>query len=227
MDKCRGCYRSLHEVRITICEDIRKIRKIGFFGWNKREPLVEMCHFVNYNLVCAAMLYQFERFLVVKVAERVQELSRQKCHGCDAGYNLDQLHHCMILPIKDKIELFLPRAKDEALARLNNLFHLYQQTAWEDDEQVLIDGGRTFIVKLNVNHLMDRRYVNEDTVMENPYNTSWLADETEFLVTQIENNFNCQPPPLATLPPFLPLDLSDEGQKIAPKKSKKRKTDDC
>ena len=192
-----------------------------------------MRHFLNYILVYAAM-HQFEQFLVVKIAERVQELSRLKCPGCVTVYPLDQLHHCMTVPLKDRIKLFLPRAKDEALARLNNLFHLYHslyQKACVD----YIEGSRAFIAKLTVNHLIDRRYVNEDSVVMYPYNTTWLYEEEDFLVAQIESNMlqdvlNTLPPlpPLSTLPPIAPLDPADEEQKIAPKKrNRKLKTKDC
>ena len=127
----------------------------------------------------------------------------------------------MTVPIKDKIELFLPRVKDEALSKFDNLFHLYQQTAWVDDEQIFIEGGRAFIGHLKADHLLDRRYINEDTVMEYQYNTTWLALEEDFLAAQIENNF------VAPLAPILPLDLSDEQQKITPKKNSKKRKKDC
>ena len=160
---------------------------------------------------------QFQRFLVVKIAERLQELSRQKCQGCIGFYNLDQLHHCMSVPLEKKIELFLPRIKEEALARLDNLFHIYQQTAWVEDEQVLIKASRAFITELTVDHLLDRRFVNEDSILEFPYDTSWsLSDEA--VAAKIEQQ---------VLPPILPLDPADEHQSIAPspRKGKKRKTD--
>ena len=177
-------------------------------------------------------MQQFEQFLVVKIAERVQEISRFKCSGCISGYSLDQLHHCMTVPLNDKIELFLPRAKDEALARLNNLFHLYQQKAWEDVDY--IEDSRAFIAKLKVNHLIDRRYVNEDSVVMYPYNTTWLYEEDDFLVAQIESNvlqdvLNTLPtlPPLP-LPPLAPLPPILDPAVAAPKKKKRKlKTKDC
>ena len=136
--------------------------------------------------VCS--MFRFERFLVVKLAERTQELSRLRCRGCIEGYLLDQLHDCMKVPLKEKINIFIHRAKDEALTKINNLFHIYQQSAWVDDEQMVIEAGKTFIANLTANGLMDRRYVNEDTVMEYPYNTSWVADEDDFLAAQVEQN---------------------------------------
>ena len=175
-----------------------------------------MCHFLNYNLVYAAtpdMLYQFERFLVVKIAERTQQLSRLRCQGCISGHIFDQLHRCMKVTLKEKIEIFLPKVKDEALSRLNNLFHLYQQYAWVEDEQAFIEGGKTFIATIQADHLLDRRYVNEDTVIECPFDTSWLAEEDDFLVAQIEN----------TMPTILPA--IEELDPVAPKKKRKKGKD--
>ena len=186
---------------------------------NKRAESLEMGPFLKLQPIVCSMLYQFKRFIVVKIAERVQELSRQKCSGCTIGYSLDQLHPCGSLPLKDKIKIFLPRAKEEALSKLNNIFYIFQQRAWIDDELLFIEEGKAFIKDINYFDLLDRRYVNEDTVMEYPYNTSWLSDEDDFLAVQIENTF------VQTLPPLLPLDPADENQKITPvgKKSRKRK----
>ena len=167
------------------------------------------------------MFYQFERFLVVKVAERVQQLSRHKCLGCVSGYSLDQLHLCMSVPLPDRITLFLPRAKHEAFTKVENLLRMYQQNAWAYDEQAFIEGGRLFIKKLTVDHLIDRRYVNEDTTMEHPFNTTWLADEEVFLASQVEQQFEL------TLAPILPLDPGDEKQQITPIKKTKKKKKDC
>ena len=187
---------------------------------NKRAESIEMDHFLNYNLAFAAMLYQFKRFIVLKIAERVQELSRQKCYGCISGYCLDQLHQCVTVPLKEKIRIFLPRAKEEAISKLDNMFHLFQEKVWIDDESAFIEAGREFIKNIDFLDLLDRRYVNEDTVLEYPYNTTWLSDEDDFLAAHIENTFVEQ-----TLPPILPLDPADENQKITPvgKKSRKRK----
>jgi len=168
------------------------------------------------------MLYQFERFIVVKIAERVQEISRQKCTGCISGYSLDQLHQCMFVPLKEKIGLFLPRVKDEALSKIEILLYLYQQNAWINEEQAFIEAGKNFIKKLNIDDLLDRRYVNEDAVMEHQYNTTWV--EENFIAEQNEKSMT------EPLPPISSLDPADEKQQIAPiskkKNSRKRKTPD-
>jgi len=166
----------------------------------------------------SSMLFKFERFLVLKVAERVQLLSREKCSACVSGLVLDQLHDCMKLSLKQRIELFLARAKTDALERLNNLFFMYQQTAWVDDEQMHLEAGENLIEFLRPEDLMDRRFVNEDSVLEYPFNTSWLTAE----MTPMEiNMLNIQ-----TLPTILPLDPVQTSQKATqfqPKKSSRKR----
>ena len=90
-------------------------------------------------------MYKFERFLVLKIAERVQLISREKCSGCVTGLVLDQLHQCMQITLKEKVARFLPRAKAEALTRLDKLFSLYHQTAWVDDDHIHMKSGEQFI----------------------------------------------------------------------------------
>jgi hypothetical protein len=166
------------------------------------------------------MLYKFERFLVVKVAERVQMMSREKCKGCVNGLILDQLHSCMQVSLAEKMELFLPRAKTDALNRLESLFFIYQQTAWVDDEQAHLEIGANFIELLQPYDLLDRRYINEDSVIDHPFNTSWLTDQLP--------SSNSLPPLLpldlgvTNLPPLLPLDPAATNQQITPTKKRKR-----
>ena len=165
------------------------------------------------------MLYKFERFLVVKVAERVQMMSREKCKGCVNGLILDQLHSCMQVTLAEKMKLFLPRAQTDALNRLDSLFFLYQQTAWVDDEQAHLEIGANFIELLQPYDLLDRRYINEDSVIDHPFNTSWLTDQ---LPTS-----NSLPPlsldlGVTNLPPILPLDPAATNQQTAPTKKRKR-----
>ena len=158
------------------------------------------------------MFYKFEKFLVVKVAERVQLMSREKCSGCVHGQLLDQLHDCMKVSLKDKLKMFLPCVKAEALERLNQLFSLYQQTAWVDDEHSHLEIGENLIKCLQVEDILDRRYINEDSTQEFPFNTSWLTDEFASM-----NN---------TLPPILPLDIEarrGEMNAVSPKKKRAKK----
>ena len=161
-------------------------------------------------------MYKFERFLVLKIAERVQFISREKCSGCVTGLILDQLHQCMQITLKEKVARFLPRAKNEALTRLDKLFSLYHQTAWVDDDHIHIKSGEQFIEFLKTEDLLDRRYVNEDSVIEHPFNMSWLTDPVD-LDPVLQT---------LTLPLVLPLDLSDTTVTTKKTSSKKRKTNE-
>ena len=157
-------------------------------------------------------MYKFERFLVLKIAERVQLISREKCSGCVTGLVLDQLHQCMQITLKEKVARFLPRAKAEALTRLDQLFSLYHQTAWVDDDHIHLKSGGQFIEFLKAEDLLDRRYVNEDSVIEHPFNMSWLTDHDPVDTV------------LQTRPLVLPLDLTDTTVTTKKTSSKKRKT---
>ena len=167
------------------------------------------------------MLYLFEKFLVVKVAERVQELSRKECPGCKAGYILDQLHLCRIVSLKDRIVHFLPIAREEASQEknLSNLFQIFASNMWIEDNNLYLEGGRQFISSITPSMLRDRRYVNEDSVLEYPFNTSWLSSEEDFLASQVDQALATQSPISQTLPPILPL----EPTKILTPKKPKRK----
>ena len=154
------------------------------------------------------MLFKFEKFLVVKIAERVQTISREKCGACVNGLILDQLHSCQLVSLKEKIKMFLPRAKDDALKRLDQLFFLYQQSAWIDDERAHLETGEHLIEKLQPEDLLDRRYINEDAVREYPFNSSWLTEELSPVVSNMLG--------ICSLPPILPLE-----QEVS--KSRKRK----
>ena len=143
------------------------------------------------------MFPRYNVFLAVKVAERVQQLSREKCSGCLSELIIDQLHPCMRISMEKKIEMFLPRAKKEALERLDYIFHIYKQTNCisDADDQMFLEAGENFIQELDPDDLLDRRYINEDSVVEHgPFDISWLTDQI------IDKR---QTP----LPPILPLDF--------------------
>ena len=137
----------------------------------------------------------FYRFLVIKIAGRVQQISREKCIGCVSGFILDQLHPCMGICIMKKIERFLPKAKYDALTRLDELFAMYAKNAWIEDEVAHKEAAIIFIELLQPRHVMDRRYINEDSVREHPFDDSWLVDATPEV--QVESTL----PPIAALEP--------------------------
>jgi len=118
----------------------------------KRRASLEMFHFFNIFVQSGAMFNLFKKFLVLKIAERVQQLSQLKCEGCQAGFLLDQLHICMMKTLEHKIELFLPKAKAEALERLEVLFNLFKMSSWIDLNQNYIGDGGDFIQEISLRH---------------------------------------------------------------------------
>jgi len=155
------------------------------------------------------MFARFNVFLVVKVAERVQQLSREKCSGCVNGLVIDQLHACMQTTLEIKIKMFLPKAKKEALERLECLFNLYKQTNWVGEERLFIESAEHFLNDLEAQHLSDRRFINEDSVVEHPFNLTWLT-----------NDFSMKEDPLAPISTVEPMTKPVKPTK--PTRSRKR-----
>ena len=149
------------------------------------------------------MLY-LKHFLAVKIADRIQQLSRERCTGCMANYILDNFHPCVKTDLKEKISLFLPKVKSEALDKLENLIQLYLYQQWTEPE--IRQYATDFIVSLTPDDLLDRKYINEDTVELYPFNMTWLLDV-----------------PPAAAPEQLKPTKPKSGKKAS---SKKRKLDD-
>ena len=174
------------------------------------------------------MLHQFKRFLVIKVAERLQEISHQKCSGCTKGLLLDQLHPCQTLSLKGRLSLFLVKAVEEAVSKIDALFNMFKQTTWTDDTS-FIEEGKSFLVSLTVDDLRDRRYINEDTVLEHPYNSSWARD-LDFIPLEPPSTLTLDVSPTlpvaveTTLPPILPLDTVETPKPKKRKRTKNKET---
>ena len=113
------------------------------------------------------------QFLAVKIADRIQQISRERCGGCTGNYILDNFHACVKTSLEERIRIFLPKVKAEAIDKIDNLIALYQQAAWAESE-VAQQCGVDFIVSLSRDDLEDRRFINEDTVELYPFNMSWL-----------------------------------------------------
>ena len=156
------------------------------------------------NLQAGDNMLYLKHFLAVKIADRIQQLSRERCPGCMANYILDNFHPCVKTALEERIALFLPKVKTEALDKLENLIELYQQSAWTEPE--IRQYATDFIISLKTDDLIDRRYINEDTVELHPFNMTWLLDM----------------PPTAA-PEQLKPTKPKSGKKTV---SKKRKSDD-
>jgi len=151
------------------------------------------------------MLSQFNKFLVVKIADRVQQLSQEKCMGCVQRQRHDQLHDCTRITLLEKIEKFLPTVKEEAMVHFEQLYELFKKSNWLGDFDYRAS-GISFVEVISSRELLDRRFINEDTDEEHPFDMSWLMEMERPSSLQIE-----------PLPPILPLDL------LAPVAAKPRK----
>ena len=161
------------------------------------------------NLQLAVNMIVLKHFLAVKIADRIQQLSRERCPVCGGNYVLDNFHECIMTPLKDRIRFWLHKVKAEALDKFDNLINLYQEAAWAESE-VMRQYGVDFIVSLQPKDLQDRRYINEDTVELYPFNMSWLT------ATYIEPTATACPQPEKTQP---------AKTKSKPKKPTKRKSE--
>ena len=161
--------------------------------------------FLNFQLAVNMIVY-LRHFLAVKIADRIQQLSRERCPGCMGHYILDNFHACVKNLLPDRISLFLPKVKAEALDKLDNLIEMYQQATWAEPELVR-QSAMDFILALTADDLLDRRYINEDTVELHPFNMTWLQDT---------------PNPIA--PPQQPTPTKSKPTKSV-KDSKKRKSE--
>ena len=166
-----------------------------------------MCHF----LICkmedgarAANVFSlFNRFLVIKVAERVQQIAQQKCSGCANQFVLDQLHPCMRISTEEKVFMFLPQAKLDALTRYDKLYELFTKTTYILDDVACREAGEHFIELMQPNDILDRRFINEDSVLEYEFDLSWLNDEQNSI-----------------LPPIAPLETTTVKKRTRKRKSK-------
>ena len=135
-----------------------------------------MIHFLICRMAYAAHFALFHKFLVIKIAERIQQISRDKCDGCAGGFVLDQLHPCMRMNLDARTERFLPKAKYDALTRLDSLFNMFGKTTYVESllASAYVEAAEQFLDSLQPHQVLDRRYVNEDSVIEHPFDQTWL-----------------------------------------------------
>ena len=180
------------------------------------------------------MLPLFCQFLVVRVFERIQTLSVEKCGGCTKNYRFSSLHPCVKTSLIERIEMFLPQAKSEAFEKMERLIVLFQQSFnLLQNKDAYLQVGKTFLENLQPKQVLDRRFINEDTEEMFQYDDSWLTFEEDLLSSLCHEVLNCDDDPSPT--PRLPkitkrkavtiLSDVDETEIIAdkPKRFKKRK----
>ena len=136
--------------------------------------------FLTYSFaVCvdfsAMTVTQFHHFLVVKIYDRMQEISREKCSGCQLKHRFDVLHPCITTTLEKRIYKFFSYAVVEALEHLMLLLSEYQVSHMLFEEpSFYLNSGQAFIEALRPDQLVDRRYINEDADLIFPFDSSWV-----------------------------------------------------
>lgn len=157
-------------------------------------------------------LTQFHHFLVVKIHDRVQEMSREKCSGCQLQHRFDVLHPCITTTLEKRIYKFFSHAVVEALEHLMSLLSEYQVThVLFEEPSFYLNSGHAFIEALRPEQLVDRRYINEDTGLLFPFDSSWVRP-TQLKIPEPDQSVE---------------DMIDEDKLVKPKRqriSKKRKS---
>ena len=154
-----------------------------------------------------------KHFLAVKIADRIQQLSRERCTGCTGNYILDNFHACVKTSLEERIRLFLPMVKAEAIDKIDNLIALYQQAAWAENE-VVRQSGVDIISSISQSDLQDRRFINEVTVQMHPFNMSWL--NADCITEPYTTTDSSTPPPVKK--PALPKNIKTQSKPNAKNK---------
>ena len=121
------------------------------------------------------MLPLFCQYLVVRVFERIQSLSIEKCGGCVKNYRFSSLHPCVKTSLSERIVMFLPQAKEEAIEKMSRLVSLFEQDFNLSNTETYSSVGKSFLESLEQKQVLDRRFINEDAETMFKYDQSWLT----------------------------------------------------
>lgn len=116
----------------------------------------------------------FRQYLVVRIVERIQDLSITNCLACAENQDarFAALHPCQQTPLTERLSLFLPQALTEVLDNMSTLAQRYQKTFWCIEDYV--EEAKRFVHQLTVQQILDRQYINEGTSTIFQYDNSWL-----------------------------------------------------
>ena len=121
------------------------------------------------------MLPLFCQYLVVRIFERIQSISSEKCSGCAHGYRFGSLHPCVKTSLSERIVMFLPQAKEEAIEKMSRLVSLFEQDFNLSNTETYSSVGKSFLESLEQKQVLDRRFINEDAETMFKYDQSWLT----------------------------------------------------
>ena len=180
----------------------------------------------NVRVKMIALAYPlFRQFLVVRIAERIQDLCKIECSGCQKLYRFSSLHPCQKLSWADRVYMFLPQVLTEALEKMEKLIALFHKSyAYPTDNFDV--WGTQFVESLAAKDILDRRYINEDTGYMIEYDNSWqdLDDLCNQLVEACEewDREEGVTPKIAKKKAQPNVRVVDEVERIADQPKKKR-----
>ena len=116
----------------------------------------------------------FRQFLIVRISERIQDISSAQCAGCQRNDRFGSLHPCQRLSLTTRMDMFLPQVVTEVLEKMYQLLQLFHhQFTFNTSEYMEL--ADQFVHQLDTKQVYDRRYVNEDTASMFEYDNSWLT----------------------------------------------------
>ena len=84
--------------------------------------------------------------------------------------------------LTERIDMFLPQAKTEALEKMERLITLFQQSFnLLQNKEAYLQIGITFVENLLPKQVIDRRFINEDTEEMFQYDDGWVTFEADVL----------------------------------------------
>ena len=125
------------------------------------------------------MFALFRQFLVVRILEQIQVISKEKCQACCLQLRFDCLHPCIKTPILERVDLFLPQTKQLVLENLARLLSTFQMSfELQNDPNEYLNVGKVFVDNLQSSDILDRKYIHEEThTIHQPYDLNWVGDD--------------------------------------------------
>ena len=130
-------------------------------------------------VIMSLFLGLFYRFLTARILERIQQISKEVCRGCEMQYKFVSLHPCQTNSLIQRVTMFLPFAKAEATEKIDRLIKNYKcMFSIFHDEEVYMKAGREFLQDLQPRQFFDTKYINEDSEATFGFDSSWKDFDT-------------------------------------------------
>ena len=147
----------------------------------KRKHLISILHSsVRVDLFALVMtLALFYQFLTARILERIQQIYKEVCRGCEMQFKFATLHPCETNTLFQRVNLFLPSAKVEGLEKIEGLVRNYKcMFSLFHDEEVYMKAGDTFLQSLQPLQFFDTKFINEESEATFGFDSSWRDFDT-------------------------------------------------